>query len=69
MTVTVPGNVQASASEGGIWLTGMVASRFERDAAERAVGALTGVRNILDDIEILSDVEAEDVADNLIITR
>ena len=60
-TVTVPGNVEASATDGDIWLTGMVSYRFERDAAERAIAELTGVRNIIDDIEIFSDEEAADV--------
>lgn len=38
-------------------------NRFERDAAEQAVAGLTGVRNIIDDIDIFSDVEAADVSD------
>jgi osmotically-inducible protein OsmY len=63
MTVTVPGSVEASASEGNVWLTGMVGNRFQRDAAEQAVAGLTGVRGIADDIEIFSDVEAADVTD------
>jgi osmotically-inducible protein OsmY len=62
-TVTVPGTVEASASDGGVWLTGMVGNRFQRDAAEQAVAGLTGVRGIADDIEIFSDLEAADVAD------
>ena len=63
MTVTVSGSVEASASDGDVWLTGMVGNRFQRDAAERAVAGLTGVRGIVDDIEIFSDVEAADVTD------
>src|SRR5271165_580029 len=62
MTVAVGGNVEASASEGDVWLTGMVGNRFERDAAEQAVAVLTGVRGIIDDIEIASDAEAADVS-------
>lgn len=61
--VTVPNNVEASATDGNVWLTGVVSNRFERDAAEHAVARLTGVRGIADDIEIFSDVEASDVAD------
>ena len=61
-TVTVPINVEASATDGDIWLTGMVSYGFERDAAERAIAELTGVRNIIDDIEIFSDEEADDVS-------
>jgi len=61
LAVTVPTNVEASASEGDIWLTGTVRNRFERDAAEQAVAGLTGVRNIVNDIEIFTDMEAADV--------
>lgn len=63
MMVSVPGNVEASASEGDVWLTGTVGNRFERDAAEQAVAGLTGVRGIVDDIEIFSDIEVADVTD------
>ncbi len=63
MTVTVPGSVEASASEGNVWLTGTVGNRFQRDAAEQAVGRLTGVRGVADDIEIFTDIEAADVTD------
>ena len=62
-SVTVPGSVEASASDGDVWLTGTVDNRFQRDAAEQAVAGLTGVRGIVDDIEIFSDLEAADVAD------
>jgi osmotically-inducible protein OsmY len=63
--VSVPGGVEASASDGDIWLTGMVANRFEREAAEQAVAALIGVRGIIDDIdiEIYSDLVTADVTD------
>ena len=43
-TVTVPGSVEASASDGGVWLTGMVGNRFQRDAAEQAVAGSIGDR-------------------------
>jgi osmotically-inducible protein OsmY len=61
--VTVPATVEASATEGDVWLTGTVGNRFQRDAAETAVAGLTGVRGIIDDIEIFSDLEAADVTD------
>ena len=57
MTVTVPGSVQANARDGDVWLTGMVGNRFQRDAAEQAAAALTGVCGIADNIEIFTDVE------------
>jgi osmotically-inducible protein OsmY len=63
MTVRVPADVEASANEGDVWLTGTVGNRFERDAAEQAVAGLPGVRGINDDIEIFSDIEAADVTD------
>ncbi|HTZ29967.1 MAG TPA: BON domain-containing protein, partial [Streptosporangiaceae bacterium] len=63
LTVTVPDTVEASASEGNVWLTGMVGNRFQRDEAERAVAGLTGVRGIADDIEIFADIQAEDVTE------
>jgi osmotically-inducible protein OsmY len=61
MTVTVPGSVQASASDGDVWLTGTAGNRFQRDAAEQAVAGLTGVRGIAGDIEIFTDAEAANV--------
>jgi osmotically-inducible protein OsmY len=64
-TVTVPASVEASASDGNVWLTGMVGNRFQMNAAEQAVAGLTGVRGIADDIEIFSDLEAADVTDRV----
>jgi osmotically-inducible protein OsmY len=61
-TVSVPTTVEASSYEGNIWITGTVRNGFERDAAGQAVAGLTGVRGITNDIEIFSDVEAEDVS-------
>jgi osmotically-inducible protein OsmY len=63
LAVTVPGNVEASASDGNVWLTGVVGNRFQRDEAERAVAGLTGVRGIADDIEIFTDIQSEDVTE------
>ena len=61
-TVSVPNNVEASSTEGNIWLTGTVRHGFERDAAGQAVAGLTGVRGIVNDIEVYSDAETEDVS-------
>ena len=63
LTVTVPGSVEASASEGNVWLTGTVGNRFQRDEAERSVAVLAGVRGIADDIEIFTDIQTEDVTE------
>jgi osmotically-inducible protein OsmY len=61
LNITVPDGLEASASDGDVWLTGMVSNRIQWDAAEQAIAGLTGVRNIINDIDIFSDVEAGDV--------
>lgn len=61
LNVTVPSNVEASASDGNVWLTGTVAYGFQRANAGQTIAGLTGVRNITNDIEVFSDVEAADV--------
>jgi osmotically-inducible protein OsmY len=62
LNVTVPpGSVEASASGGDVWLTGVVGSGFQRAAAEQTIAGLTGVRGIINDIEVFSEVEAADV--------
>jgi len=50
--VTVPDNVEATASDGDITLTGTVTYGTERAAAEAAVAGLVGVRNVIDNIDI-----------------
>jgi len=61
LNIIVPDGVEASASDGNVWLTGAVSYGFQRSAAEQTIAGLTGVRNITNDIEIFSDVEAADV--------
>jgi osmotically-inducible protein OsmY len=61
LAVRVPSTVEASATDGNVWITGRVGYRFQRDAAERAVAGLTGVRGIANDIEVFSYAEAADV--------
>ena len=61
LNVTVPSSVEASASDGNVWLTGTVRYGFQRANAEQTIAGLTGARNITNDIEIFSDVEAADV--------
>jgi len=60
LNVTVPADVEASASDGNVWLTGTVSYGLQRAAAEQTIAWLTGVRNIANDIEIFTDVEAAD---------
>jgi osmotically-inducible protein OsmY len=61
LNVTVPDGVEATARDGNLTLTGAVAYNSERAAAELAVAALTGVRNVRDDIDIAYDADPVDV--------
>jgi len=60
-SATVPEEVEASAKNGDVTLTGMVRYRRDRAAAEAAVSGLTGVRSIKDAIEVGFDVDPADV--------
>ena len=59
--VTVPDNVEATAEDGNITLTGIVAYGTERAAAEAAIVGLIGVRNVADDIDIAYAADPVDV--------
>jgi osmotically-inducible protein OsmY len=59
--VTVPAGIEATAHDGNITLTGIVRYGLQRTAAELAVGGLTGVRNVKDEIGI--DYDAADPVD------
>jgi osmotically-inducible protein OsmY len=59
--VTVPSGIEATARDGNLTLSGLVAYGPQALAAERAVSGLTGVRNVKDDIEVSSDADALDV--------
>jgi osmotically-inducible protein OsmY len=59
--VTVPSGIEATARDGNLTLSGLVAYGSQALAAERAVSGLTGVRNVKDDIEVSSDADALDV--------
>jgi osmotically-inducible protein OsmY len=61
LNVTVPDGIEASARDGNLTLTGTVQYSAQRTAAELAVAALTGVRNIRDYIEIGYDADPADV--------
>jgi osmotically-inducible protein OsmY len=50
--VTVPAGIEATARNGNLTLTGTVGYGSERTAAELAVGGLTGVRGVKDEIDI-----------------
>jgi len=59
--VTVPDNVEATAEDGNITLTGTVAYGIERAAAEAAIAGLIGVRNVADDIDIAYAADPVDI--------
>jgi osmotically-inducible protein OsmY len=65
LNVAVPEGVEATAENGNVTLTGTVGYGTERTAAEQAVTYLTGVRNVLDDIEISTDADQLDVTLNV----
>lgn len=46
------GAVQSRVDEGRVWLQGNVANAAQREAAERAVGFLTGVKGITNELKI-----------------
>ena len=59
--VTVPDNVEATAEDGNITLTGTVSYGTERAAAEAAIVGLIGVRNVADYIDIAYAADPVDV--------
>ena len=59
--VTVPDGVEATAYDGDVTLTGTVTYGTQRAAAEAVVAGLTGVRNVIDDIEIVYAADPVDV--------
>jgi osmotically-inducible protein OsmY len=61
LNVTVPDGVEATARDGNLTLTGLVEFGRQREAAERAVAGLAGVRNVKDEIEISYDADPADV--------
>ena len=61
LNITVPDGVEATAVDGNVTLTGVVAYGKQREAAELAVSGLTGVRNVRDDIDISNDADPIDV--------
>ena len=61
LNVTVPDGIEATAQDGNLTLTGTAKFGAQRTAAELAVGGLTGVRNIRNDIEIAYDADPIDV--------
>jgi osmotically-inducible protein OsmY len=57
----VPAGVEATTDNGNLTLTGAVKFPSQRAAAESAVSALTGVRNVNDEIGFVFDVDPADV--------
>jgi osmotically-inducible protein OsmY len=65
LNMTVPDGVEATAKNGNLILTGTVTYGTERATAELTVAALTGVRNIKNDIQISNDADPVDVTLNV----
>jgi len=61
LNVTVPDGVEAAARDGNLTLTGTVKYGRQRQAAELVVSGLTGVRNVMDDIDLSYDADPVDV--------
>jgi osmotically-inducible protein OsmY len=60
-SAAVPEGVEASAKDGNLTLTGWVKDGGQRAAAESTVAALTGVRNVRDETDVVLDVNSEEV--------
>jgi osmotically-inducible protein OsmY len=61
LNITVPDGIEATARNGNLTLTGTVTYGAQRSAAELAVTGLTGVRNVMDEIEIGCNADPIDV--------
>jgi osmotically-inducible protein OsmY len=61
LNVTVPAGIEATARGGDVTLTGTVKFGSQREAAATAMGLLTGVRNVKNDIDIAYDADPVDV--------
>lgn len=59
--VVVPSNVTATARNGRIKLTGTVSFGWQRDAADRAVSRIIGVRNVKNNIKISGRTDPDEV--------
>jgi osmotically-inducible protein OsmY len=57
----VPNTVQATARDGNLTLAGFVRNGAQRAAAEQAVAGLPGVRNVLNQVEVISGDPLSDV--------
>ncbi len=60
-SAAVPEGVEATAKDGNLTLTGSVKYGSQRGAAESAVSALTGVRDVRDHTDLVFDVDPDDV--------
>jgi osmotically-inducible protein OsmY len=60
-SAAVPEDVEATAKDGNLTLTGSVKYRGQREAAESAVSGLTGVRGVRDETDLVFDVDPNEV--------
>ena len=61
LDIAVPDTVQATVRNGNVTLTGRVNYGVQRQEAEDAVAALTGVRNVKNKIQVSADADPVDV--------
>ena len=61
LNITVPDGVEAVVRDGNVALAGTVRYGYQLTAAEATVAALTGVRNVKDEIEVSRDADPVDV--------
>lgn len=64
-SANIPASVRPQVDAGRITLTGQVDWHFQRDAAERAVENIRGVRSVLNEITLVSRPGAEDAAERI----
>lgn len=65
-TVNVPAGVQLVVEHGHVTLSGEVAWSYEKDAAERAISHLVGIRSVHNDIRIKPHTQGRDIKENFV---
>jgi osmotically-inducible protein OsmY len=60
-SAAVPGELEATAKNGNLTLTGSVRYDSQREAAKSAVSGLTGVRHVRDETDLVFDVDPGEV--------
>ena len=64
--VSVPDGIQVKVEQGFVTLTGAVDWNYQKQAAQKAAGKISGVRNVLNHIAVRTRVSPSDVRDRII---